>query len=89
MDVPPTSQIILHLSQGEFYEINIKMDCIMMKNYNIYVSIILFYAFYLRETNCNMATKFDAYIFYHRNETEIQQILQSLGQGFQRTHFAV
>lgn len=42
-----------------------------------------------RETNCNMATKFDAYIFYHRNETEVQQILQSLGQGFQRTHFAV
>lgn len=48
-----------------------------------------YFAFIAGETNCNMATKFDAYIFYHRNETEVQQILQSLGQGFQRTHFAV
>jgi len=36
-----------------------------------------------------MATKFDAYIFYHQKETEVQEILQSLEQGFQRTHFAV
>ncbi|XP_029671705.1 uncharacterized protein LOC115240603 isoform X2 [Formica exsecta] len=48
-----------------------------------------YFAFIAGETNCNMATKFDAYIFYHHNETEIQQILRSLGQGFQRTHFAV
>lgn len=48
-----------------------------------------YFAFIAGETNCNMATKFDAYIFYHRNKTEVQQILQSLGQGFQRTHFAV
>jgi len=48
------------------------------------LSIIIF-----RETNCNMATKFDAYVFYHQNDVEVQQILQSLGQGFQRTHFAV
>lgn len=55
--------------------------------YLLYSTCYVF--FILRETNCNMATKFDAYIFYHRNETEVQQILQSLGQGFQRTHFAV
>ncbi|XP_011150570.1 uncharacterized protein LOC105189884 [Harpegnathos saltator] len=48
-----------------------------------------YFAFIAGETNCNVATKFDAYIFHHRNEYEVQQILQSLGQGFQRTHFAV
>ncbi|XP_032676898.1 uncharacterized protein LOC116846755 [Odontomachus brunneus] len=48
-----------------------------------------YFAFIAGETNCNVATKFDAYIFHHRNESEVQQILQSLGQGFQRTHFAV
>ncbi|XP_036149343.1 uncharacterized protein LOC105831171 [Monomorium pharaonis] len=53
------------------------------------VNIPDYFAFIAGETNCNMATKFDAYIFYHRNEIEVQQILQSLGQGFQRTHFAV
>ncbi|XP_070513757.1 uncharacterized protein [Cardiocondyla obscurior] len=53
------------------------------------INIPDYFAFIAGETNCNMATKFDAYIFYHRNEIEVQQILQSLGQGFQRTHFAV
>ena len=41
------------------------------------------------ETNCSVATNFTAQIFYHKNEHEIQTILQSLGQGFYRTHFAV
>ncbi|XP_012283921.1 uncharacterized protein LOC105701613 isoform X2 [Orussus abietinus] len=48
-----------------------------------------YFAFISGDTNCTMATKFEAYIFYHANEEEIQTILQSLGQGFQRTHFAV
>lgn len=48
-----------------------------------------YFAFIAGDTNCNLATKFDAYIFYHKNESEVQTILQSLGQGFQRTHFAV
>ncbi|KOX68892.1 hypothetical protein WN51_06290 [Melipona quadrifasciata] len=48
-----------------------------------------YFAFIAGDTNCNLATKFDAYIFYHENESEVQTILQSLGQGFQRTHFAV
>ncbi|KAF3429268.1 hypothetical protein E2986_10204 [Frieseomelitta varia] len=48
-----------------------------------------YFAFIAGDTNCNVATKFDAYIFYHENESEVQTILQSLGQGFQRTHFAV
>ncbi|XP_076169733.1 uncharacterized protein LOC143147901 [Ptiloglossa arizonensis] len=48
-----------------------------------------FFAFIAGDTNCNLATKFDAYVFYHQNENEVQTILQSLDQGFQRTHFAV
>lgn len=48
-----------------------------------------YFAFIAGDTNCNLATKFNAYVFYHQNETEVQTILQSLGQGFQRTHFAV
>ncbi|XP_043585144.1 uncharacterized protein LOC122568918 [Bombus pyrosoma] len=48
-----------------------------------------YFAFIAGDTNCNLATKFDAYVFYHQNESEVQTILQSLGQGFQRTHFAV
>lgn len=53
------------------------------------INIPDFFAFIAGETNCNMAKKFDAYVFYHRDENEVQHILQSLGQGFQRTHFAV
>ncbi|XP_012217341.1 uncharacterized protein [Linepithema humile] len=53
------------------------------------INIPDYFAFIAGETNCNMATKFDAYIFYHQKETEVQEILQSLEQGFQRTHFAV
>ncbi|XP_076666760.1 uncharacterized protein LOC143368186 isoform X2 [Andrena cerasifolii] len=48
-----------------------------------------YFAFIAGDTNCNLATKFDAYVFYHENESEMQTILHSLGQGFQRTHFAV
>lgn len=48
-----------------------------------------YFAFIAGETNCNVATKFNAYVFHHQNENEVQTILQSLGQGFQRTHFAV
>ncbi|XP_076248305.1 uncharacterized protein LOC143188119 isoform X2 [Calliopsis andreniformis] len=53
------------------------------------VNIPNYFAFIAGDTNCNLATKFDAYVFYHENEDEVQTILQSLGQGFQRTHFAV
>ncbi|XP_046413335.1 uncharacterized protein LOC124176283 [Neodiprion fabricii] len=48
-----------------------------------------YFAFIAGDKNCNVATKFNAYIFFHHNEEEVQTILQSLGQGFQRTHFAV
>ncbi|XP_076635844.1 uncharacterized protein LOC143348947 isoform X2 [Colletes latitarsis] len=48
-----------------------------------------YFAFIAGDTNCNLASKFYAYVFYHQNESEVQTILQSLGQGFQRTHFAV
>ncbi|XP_058790472.1 uncharacterized protein LOC131663816 isoform X2 [Phymastichus coffea] len=48
-----------------------------------------YFAFISGETNCSIATNFEAHIFYHKNETEVQTILQSLGQGFYRTHFAV
>jgi len=48
-----------------------------------------YFAFIAGDTNCNVATKFNAYVFYHQRESEVQTILQSLGQGFQRTHFAV
>lgn len=48
-----------------------------------------YFAFIAGEANCNLASKFDAYVFYHLDEAEVQTILQSLGQGFQRTHFAV
>ncbi|XP_029048418.1 uncharacterized protein LOC114878596 [Osmia bicornis bicornis] len=48
-----------------------------------------YFAFIAGDTNCNLATRFDAYVFYSQNEQEVQTILQSLGQGFQRTHFAV
>lgn len=41
MDVLPTFQIILHLSQGEFYQFNIKIDCIMLKNYMYALSYFL------------------------------------------------
>lgn len=47
------------------------------------------FAFIAGNSNCNVATKFDAYVFYHENGEEVQTILQSLAQGFQRTHFAV
>ncbi|XP_033211996.1 uncharacterized protein LOC117169634 [Belonocnema kinseyi] len=48
-----------------------------------------YFAFIAGETNCSVATKFDAHVFFHQKENEVQTILQSLGQGFQRTHFAV
>ncbi|CAK9833293.1 hypothetical protein ANTRET_LOCUS10002 [Anthophora retusa] len=48
-----------------------------------------YFAFIAGDTICNLATKFHAYVFHHYNENEVQTILQSLGQGFQRTHFAV
>lgn len=87
MDVLSISQIISHSLRGEFYQINVSIDYVLYV-YNLYVYNLLLFTIF-RETNCNVATKFDAYIFYHRNEIEVQHILQSLGQGFQRTHFAV
>ncbi|XP_066592359.1 uncharacterized protein [Prorops nasuta] len=48
-----------------------------------------YFAYIAGETNCSVAKEFTAYIFFNENEDEIERILQSLGQGFQRTHFAV
>lgn len=45
--------------------------------------------FHFRETTCSVAKNFEAHIFYHEDFNEVQLILQSLGQGFQRTHYAV
>ncbi|KAK0085359.1 hypothetical protein PV325_005353 [Microctonus aethiopoides] len=48
-----------------------------------------YFAYIAGDTNCNMATNFNAFVFHHRKENEVQTILQSLAQGFHRTHFAV
>ncbi|XP_034940507.1 uncharacterized protein [Chelonus insularis] len=48
-----------------------------------------YYAFIAGDNNCNVATNFTAFIFHHRNDYETQTILQSLAQGFHRTHYAV
>ncbi|XP_043274464.1 uncharacterized protein [Venturia canescens] len=48
-----------------------------------------YFAFIAGETNCNVAKNFTAHVFRHQRESEVQTILQSLGQGFHRTHFAV
>ncbi|XP_012138958.2 uncharacterized protein LOC100874999 isoform X1 [Megachile rotundata] len=48
-----------------------------------------YFAFIAGDTNCNLSTKFEVYVFYSQSEHDVQTILQSLGQGFQRTHFAV
>lgn len=42
-----------------------------------------------RDNICNLAKKFTCYVFQTDNDNDIQTILQSIGQGFQRTHFAV
>ncbi|XP_015597899.1 uncharacterized protein LOC107269029 [Cephus cinctus] len=71
-------------------------DAIIMKHSYMKISscgrtanIPDYFAYIAGDTNCNVATKFEAFVFHHRNEEEVQMILQSLGQGFQRTHFAV
>ncbi|XP_074093915.1 uncharacterized protein LOC141524144 [Cotesia typhae] len=48
-----------------------------------------YFAFIAGDKNCNLSKKFTAYIFHHRNSNEVQTILQSLAQGFHRTHYAV
>ncbi|KAL7303383.1 hypothetical protein TKK_0004568 [Trichogramma kaykai] len=47
------------------------------------------FAFIAGETNCSVALDFTAHVFFHKNDREVQIILESLGQGFYRTHFAV
>ncbi|XP_071443477.1 uncharacterized protein [Hetaerina americana] len=47
------------------------------------------FAYIAGETSCNVAKSFNCYVFHCPNEDQIRLILQSIGQGFQRTHWAV
>lgn len=53
------------------------------------VNVPDYFAFIAGDTNCNLASKFDAFVFHDSDEAEVEIILQSLRQGFRRTHFAV
>ncbi|XP_008546819.1 uncharacterized protein LOC103570751 [Microplitis demolitor] len=48
-----------------------------------------YFAFIAGDKNCQKSTKFTAFIFHHRDSSQVQTILQSLAQGFHRTHYAV
>lgn len=47
------------------------------------------FSFIAGDASCNIAKTFTCFAFHCSNEEHIQTILQSIGQGFQRTHFAV
>lgn len=53
------------------------------------VSIPNHFCFIAGDTSCNTAKTFTCFAFRCNNEEHIHTILQSIGQGFQRTHFAV
>ncbi|KAL0278293.1 UNVERIFIED_CONTAM: hypothetical protein PYX00_000150 [Menopon gallinae] len=38
---------------------------------------------------CNLASKFTCHVFQSDCDADVQNILQSIGEGFQRTHYAV
>ncbi|KAK7870333.1 hypothetical protein R5R35_003720 [Gryllus longicercus] len=47
------------------------------------------FAYIAGDENCSTAKLFTCYAFYSLNEEHVQTVLRSIGQGFQRTHFAV
>lgn len=47
------------------------------------------FAYIAGDASCNIAKAFTCYVFQCSNEEHIHTVLQSIGQGFQRTHFAV
>lgn len=47
------------------------------------------FAYIAGNENCSTAKLFTCYAFFSTNEEHAQTILRSIGQGFQRTHFAV
>ncbi|XP_049853429.1 uncharacterized protein LOC126334821 isoform X6 [Schistocerca gregaria] len=48
-----------------------------------------YFAYISGEKSCSTAKSFTCHIFYSTNEEQVQTILRCIGQGFQRTHFAV
>ncbi|KAK6643184.1 hypothetical protein RUM43_004687 [Polyplax serrata] len=68
------------LFQNSFMEIS---SCGQTRKYPNY------FAYIAGDNICNLAKKFTCYVFETENNNDIQTILQSIGQGFQRTHFAV
>lgn len=48
-----------------------------------------YFAYIAGEQICNLAKNFTCYIFHSKCDEHIFTILQSIGQGFQRTHYAV
>lgn len=48
-----------------------------------------YFAYISGEKSCSTAKSFTCHIFYSTNEEKVQSILRCIGQGFQRTHFAV
>ncbi|XP_063240978.1 uncharacterized protein LOC134541445 isoform X2 [Bacillus rossius redtenbacheri] len=47
------------------------------------------FAYIAGEQSCNIAESFTCFVFECRDEEHVDNILHSIGQGFQRTHFAV
>ncbi|XP_078032978.1 uncharacterized protein LOC144467861 isoform X2 [Augochlora pura] len=82
-------EIGIRVTQDEDDKVICKQSYMEISSCGRTVNIPNYFAFIAGDTNCSRATKFDAYVFYHQNEHIVQTILQSLGQGFQRTHFAV
>ncbi|KAK4874706.1 hypothetical protein RN001_014066 [Aquatica leii] len=48
-----------------------------------------YFAYIAGNENCNQATEFTCYVFHIKKCEMAYTILQSIGQGFHRTHFAV
>ncbi|XP_021915109.1 uncharacterized protein LOC110827603 [Zootermopsis nevadensis] len=53
------------------------------------VSIPNHFSYIAGDTSCNIAKAYTCFAFQCSDEEHIRTILQSIGQGFQRTHFAV
>lgn len=74
---PISSEIVL---KNSYMEISSCGSVSFLYNYFAYVA---------GDDDCNVAKKFTCYIFQAANYDSCYTILQSIGQGFQRTHFAV
>ncbi|XP_067006340.1 uncharacterized protein [Anabrus simplex] len=48
-----------------------------------------YFAYIAGDESCSVAKSFTCFVFHCSDEDLIYKILQSIGQGFQRTHFAV